>query len=385
MWGSLGEVPVIEMKGALAVSVKEALHIVRDPRSLYLNLGIPVVLLLILGYAISFELRREPVGYLDLDHSAQSRKLIALIGQEESFGAPFPVDPPFFPYLRSGKARLILIIPHNFSSKIEKGEEVTLQVLLDGADNNTASIALGTVEELLMAQSDEGMRENLRNEGIPLSGKPITPSLRILYNPALKSVFFIVPGLIALIMMIVSALMTALTVAREWETGTLEKLLISPLSKGEIILGKTLPYFLLGFIQISLILLAGRIVFGVPFRGSIPLLVFFSALFLIGGLGVGLLVSVATRTQQLAMQVTWILTILPGFLLSGFLFPIESMPKVLQAFTYLVPARYYLVVLRGILLKGAGLAELWSQAAFLGLYAAIAMIAAVWRFPRRLA
>lgn len=373
------------MRKILAVSKKEFFHIIRDPRTLYLNLGIPVVLLLILGYAISFELRNEPVCYFDLDRSPESRKLLSYISEEESFSPPFEGTPPFLPLLRSGKARIILIIPHGFSSALESGEKARVQILLDGADNNTASIALGTLEEILMAFRDEMTKENLKREGISMDMKPITPSIRILYNPSLKSAFFIVPGLIAIIMMVVSALMTAMTVAREWETGTLEKLLTSPLSVREALVGKTLPYFVLGFIQISLILLAGRIVFGIPFRGNLLLLAFFSTLFLLGGLGVGLLISVATKTQQLAMQVTWLLTILPGFLLSGFIFPIESMPKILQAFTYFVPARYYLVVLRGILLKACGIQELWPQVIFLTLYAFLALALASWRFPRRLA
>jgi len=372
------------MKKILAVSKKEFFHIIRDPRTLYLNLGIPVVLLLILGYAISFELRHEPVAYFDLDRSPESRKLLSYIEEEESFSSPFETKPPFLPILRSGKARVVIVIPHGFSRALLRGERAEIQLLLDGADNNTASIAIGTLEEIIMALSAEITVKNIKRQGLSLDFTPLTPSIKILYNPALKSAFFIVPGLIALIMMVVSALMTALTVAREWEKGTLEKLLTSPLSIKEILVGKTLPYFILGFIQISLILIAGRFVFGVPFKGNIPLLAFFSALFLLGGLGVGLLISVATKTQQLAMQVTWLLTILPGFLLSGFLFPIESMPKILQAFTYLVPARYYLIVLRGILLKAGGMKELWPQAIFLSLYALLALFLAAVKFPRRL-
>ncbi len=372
------------MRKILAVAKKEVIHILRDPRSLYLNLGLPVVLLLILGYAISFELRGEPIFYVDLDRTPVTRKLLSYISQESSFSGPKSCQFPLIPLLRSGKARAILVIPHGFTKRLRRGGEATLQIILDGADNNTALITAGTLEEMLAAYEGNVQLEFLKKNGIPYERLPLNPSLKILYNPLLKSAFFIVPGLISLIMMVVSALMTAMTIAREWETGTLEKLLTSPLTIGQILIGKTLPYFVLGFIQILLILAVGRIVFDVPFRGSLIILFLFSGLFLLGGLGVGLLISVAAKTQQLAMQITWLSTILPGFLLSGFLFPIESMPKTLQAFTYLVPARYYLTILRGILLKGAGFMELWPQGLFLIAYSSVSLVLASVIFPRRI-
>jgi ABC-2 type transport system permease protein len=369
------------MDRILAVAKKEFIHIIRDPRALYLNLGLPLVLLLILGFAISFELREEPVYYLDFDRSKESREFLERIASESSFDNPRESPLPAFPLLRSGRARIFLVIPPDFSKNLNKGKEAEILALVDGADNNTASIAIGVLEEISGALSYEWAMERF---GHRLKKGLLFPSIRILYNPELKSSHYIVPGLIALIMMMVSVLMTALTVSREWETGTLEKILSSPLRVEEILLGKTISYFILGFIQIALILLAGKIVFGVPFRGSLLLLLFFSALFILGGLGLGLLISVATRSQQLAMQVSWLLTILPGFLLSGFLFPIESMPKILQAISYLVPAKYYLIVLRGILLKGATLIELWPQAVFLTIYAVLSIALAFTVFPRRL-
>ena len=358
---------------------KEFIHIIRDPRSLYLAIFLPIILLILFGYAITFDIRHIPIGIIDQDNSPLSRNLISIINSSEYFHLSF-ISKHYVnleKFLGEGKVKLMLIIPDHFSRDIFKGKNTSLQILVDGSDNNTALIALGYISKIINNFSFNLLKKFLNKEGnilfkeLPL----IDIQERFWFNPGLKSPFFIVPGLIAVVMMIFTVLLTSLTIAREWETGTMEQLIITPTKPIEIIIGKLIPYFFLGMFQISIIILIGFLLFEVPLKGNIFFLFIISGIFLITGLGIGLFISTITKSQQLAFMFSIIFTFLPAFLLSGFIFPISSMPKIIQFITYLIPARYFLTILRGVFLKGIGFSFLWREVLALIIFGIIIIFA----------
>jgi ABC-2 type transport system permease protein len=351
---------------------KEALHIRRDPRSLYLAVGLPVIMLLLFGYAITLEVRHMPIGVIDQDGSPAGRDLIARVTSTGYFeqtvrsadfgGAVRALD--------DGTARILLVLPRGFAKRLAKGENASVQLLVDGSDSNSALIAMGYLSQIIQSYSRDILLRRLQAQGGVLTSLPgVDLRTRIWYNPDLKNSYFVVPGVIAVVMMIMAVMLTSLTVAREWETGTMEQLIATPARPLEIILGKLLPYFVLGLIQLTLVVLFGRILFRVPLQGNLLFLLGVSCLFLICGLGQGLLLSVAAKSQQLAFMLSILTTLLPTYLLSGFAFPIASMPPLIRAVTYLVPARYYLAIIRAIFLKGTGPAALWGEIGPLAVFA----------------
>jgi ABC-2 type transport system permease protein len=358
---------------------KETLHILRDPRSLYLAIVLPIILLILFGYAITFDVKHIPVAIVDQDSSFLSRDFISQVKGSEYLDLAYLSNSSsgLESLLDKGKVKIILIIPSHFSRDLSKGEDAPLQFLIDGSDNNTAQIALGYVTGIVQIFSAKIILEKSNKQGAALQtgSPPLEVKPRIWYNPDLRSTIFIVPGLIAVVMMILAAMSTSLTIAREWEIGTMEQLIATPAKPHEIIIGKLIPYFFLGIIQISLVTLVGTLMFNVPFKGNIFFLFCVSSVFLICGLGIGLLISTLTRSQQLAFMFSLLLTLLPSFLLSGFVFPISSMPRIIQFFTYLVPAKYFLVVLRGIFLKGTGLGILWPEVVSLMGFASLVLLA----------
>ncbi|MCK4431921.1 MAG: ABC transporter permease [Candidatus Aminicenantes bacterium] len=363
----------------LPLTRKETLHILRDPRSLYLAIVLPVVLLILFGYAITFDVRHIPVGIIDQDSSFLSRDFISRVKGSEYLDLVYLSNSSsgLESLLDKGKVKAILIIPHRFSRDLSKGKDAPLQLLIDGSDNNTAQIALGYISGIVQIFSSNIILEKLNKQGAILQAGilPIDVRPRIWYNPDLSSTNFIVPGLIAVVMMILAAMSTSLTIAREWEIGTMEQLIATPAKPHEIIIGKLIPYFFLGIIQISLVVLVGTLLFNVPLKGNIFFLFCVSGVFLICGLGIGVLISTITRSQQLAFMFSVLFTFLPSFLLSGFIFPISSMPRIIQFFTYLVPAKYFLIVLRGIFLKGTGLTILWPEVVSLFAFASLILLA----------
>jgi ABC-2 type transport system permease protein len=363
----------------LPLTRKETLHILRDPRSLYLAIVLPMVLLILFGYAITFDVRHIPVGIVDQDSSFLSRDFISRVKGSEYFDLVYLSNSSagLESLLDKGKVKIILVIPHRFSRDLSQGKDAPLQLLIDGSDNNTAQIALGHISGIVQIFSSNIVLEKLNKQGAILQAgnPPIEVKPRIWYNPDLSSTNFIVPGLIAVVMMILAAMSTSLTIAREWEIGTMEQLIATPAKPHEIIIGKLIPYFFLGIIQISLVVLVGTLLFNVPLKGNIFFLFCVSGVFLICGLGIGLLISTITRSQQLAFMFSLLLTLLPSFLLSGFIFPISSMPRIIQFFTYLVPAKYFLIVLRGIFLKGTGLGTLWPEVVSLFIFASLILLA----------
>jgi len=359
--------------------VKETLHILRDPRSLYLALGLPIVLLILFGYAITFDVQKIPLAVVDEDSTQLSRDLIARIEASQYFDIKFVMNTysNSEKFLDHGKVKIILGIPSGFSRNLSLGKNTFVQLLIDGSDNNTAQIALSYASGAIQMFSTNIIREKLhRVSPIPVESiPPVNLEPRIWYNPELRSTNFIVPGLIATVMMILAAMMTSLTIAREWEVGTMEQLIATPARSYEIIIGKLTPYFFLGILQLFLVSATGILLFKVPLKGNIFFLFCVSSIFLICGLGMGLYVSTVTRSQQLAFMMSVILTFLPSIFLSGFIFPVSSMPWIIQFFSYFVPAKYFLIILRGIFLKGNGLYVLWPQVLCLIIFASIIIIA----------
>ena len=376
------------MRRVLPLARKEALHIRRDPRSLFLAIGLPIILVLIFSYAINYDIRHAPIGVLDQDKSVLSRELISRTRSNEYFDLRVLLDDyaQADGLLKTGVVRLVIVIPVDFAKDVDRGADSAVQLLVDGANNNTALITLGYVSGLMQKFIADVFAERfagqggLRSSGVPM----VEPRTRVWYNPELKTTNFIVPGLLAVVMMVMTAMLTSLTVAREWENGTMEQLISSPVRGNEIIIGKLIPYFGLGMVQVMLIVLTGTLVFRVPLRGNLFSLFTVCAIFLLCGLGIGLLVSIITKNQQLAYTVAILTTMLPAFLLSGFISPIASMPKIIQIVTYVVPARYFLTALRGIFLKGYGFGQLWTEIAILTAFAALVFFTALKRLKLRL-
>lgn len=366
---------------------KEAIHIRRDPRSLYLAIGLPVIMLLLFGYAITLEVRNMPIGVIDQDGSVAGRDLIARVTSTGYFKLKM-LSADFGGAVRAlndGTARIILVVPRGFSKTLAKGENAPVQLLVDGSDSNSALIAMGYLSQIIQTYSRNILLHKLQAQGGTLTSLPgVELRTRIWYNPDLKNSYFVVPGVIAVVMMIMAVMLTSLTVAREWETGTMEQLIATPARPFEIILGKLLPYFVLGLVQLTLVVLFGRILFRVPLQGNLFFLLAVSCLFLICGLGQGLLVSVVAKSQQLAFSLSILTTLLPTYLLSGFAFPIASMPPLVRAITYLVPARYYLTIIRAIFLKGTGPAALWGEIGPLALFALVIVLLCARKMKLRL-
>ena len=373
----------------LLIAQKETRHIVRDVRTVYLALGIPVVMLLLFGYALTMDVDNVRLLVFDGDHTAASRDLAAAFERSRLFSVVDRRDDPsgILAAFRRNDAKAALIVPAGFGRQRDRGESVTAQLILDGTDANVAGIAMGYAAAIAQAQTLTLVTHALDDHGIALGGKPQPPidvRVRNWFNTALRSQWYLVPGLIAVIMAMMSALLMALTVAREWERGTMEQLFVTPVHPVEIVAGKLLPYFVIGLGQLTLIGAMGAWLFDVPLRGNILLLYALSSLFLIGALGQGLLISILTRQQQLAMQIALLTSMLPSLLLSGFMSPIASMPVVVRAITYVIPARYFLVVLRGLFLKGIGFDVLWPQALALAIFAAIMIAASTLSFKPRI-
>jgi ABC-2 type transport system permease protein len=364
---------------------KEALHIFRDPRSLYLALVFPVLLLVVLGLSITFDIRHVAIGIVDHDGSPAGRDLIGRLKASEYFSVKEVTrdEAEGERLIRRDKAKIVLVIPAGFGRSLAKGETAKIQVLVDGTNNNTAQVALGYLGGLFQSVSTRILLETAKDRGLAeIPG--IEPRTRVWYNPELRSTNFIVPGVIAVIMMIVSTMLTSLTIAREWEMGTMEQLIASPARAAEIVIGKAGPYFVLGLLQMALVVVAARILFRVPFKGSVLTLLLSSALFLLCGLGVGLFISTISRSQQLSFMLGIILTMMPSFILSGFIFPIASLPWAARVVSTVDPARYFLTIVRGIFLKGNGLAVHGTEFLALGVFAVLIFLATARRLKLRL-
>jgi len=364
-----------------AIALKELRQAARDPLTLGMLLGVPTMMLLMYGYALNFDVRHVPLAVQDLDKSARSRDLIASFVNSTYFDlvTELPAGADLDRVTETRLARAILRIPEGYARDLAAGRTASVQLVLDGADANTATTVLGYAQALVSEDNLEIRRATLGESQL----SPISYEPRVWYNPELRSTQFLVPGLIGFILMLTAVLSTALSVVREKERGTMEQLRVTSLRPGEMIVGKTLPYLGISLTATALILLAARVLFGVSVRG--PYLDLFVATFvyLVGALGFGLLVSSLAQTQAMAFQAGSVASMLPAIFLSGFIFPIRSMPPALQVVTYAVPARYFNVILRGVILKGAGLSPYGRDMAFLVLYALVVLAIAYARLSRR--
>jgi ABC-2 type transport system permease protein len=362
-----------------AVAQKELRQIRRDRRSLLILLFLPAFFLFLYGYALNFDIRHIELVVEDRDDSVESRALIARFTRSTYFDvvevAHAPDDIPAA--MDAGRVRAALVIPEGLSRDIRQGGSAEVQVILNGDNANTATTVLGYADALLRETS----ADLAASAGLKIRLVSVEP--RVWYNPELRSTLFLVPGLIAYISMITAVVATALSIVREKESGTMEQIRMAPISMTGFIVGKTLPYLLLSQISAMLVIVASQILFGLPVRGGWLALSIVLAVFLVGALGTGLLISTLADTQQVAFQAAMLAAFLPTFILSGFIFPISSMPAPLQVITTAVPARYFLTALRGVVLKGQGLVALWQPLAALGLYAVVVLGLSAARLSRR--
>ena len=369
-----------------AIAKKEFIQVARDFRSLGMAFFIPMFMLTLFGFALTLDVDKVPMSIWDQDKSQvsldfilnfKSSRYFKIIGYADNYRDMERL-------LDNNEALMAMVIPKDFSRSIRSNQPAPVQLLVDGSDSNTATLAIGYVSSVVVKYNvnfiiDEFSRINIQNP----SSIELRP--RVWFNPNLKSRNFIIPGLISMIMMIIGAILTSLTMAREWERGTMEQLISTPVKPWELILGKFVPYFVIGFIDLLIIVAMGQFVFNVPLRGSPALLFGLSALFLIGTLSLGMFISITTKNQMVASQLAFIATLLPSILLSGFVYPIYNMPKVIQLVTYFVPARYFISILKGIYLKGEGIEVMWQQVMFLVLFAAVMMTLARRNFRKRVA
>ncbi|MDW7966529.1 MAG: ABC transporter permease [Thermoanaerobaculum sp.] len=364
------------IRRVLALARKEVFHLLRDWRTLTALLVMPAVLLLIYGFALSFDIQHVRLGVVDQDQTPLSRQFIRRLEAGTTFDVVRRSTDlrQAVSWLDRFHVQAVYLIPRGFQKSLVAGQPVPVGFLVDGSDSRTASTVLAYGE--LQASLYLPPRSSPRQLG-PIQAAPV-----VWYNPSLKSSHFLVPGLVALILMVTSVVATALAVVREKERGTLETLRVTPLRPLELVVGKTLPYLFLGLGAATLELGVAHVSFEVPLRGSALWLLVVTLLFLLGGLGWGLLLSTVAETQQVAFQLALLSTLLPTLLLSGFIFPISSMPPAIQAVTTFIPARYFLVALRSIVLKGAGPELWWREAVSLAAFAAVVLALAVWRSRR---
>lgn len=354
-----------------AVARKEALHIRRDPRSLILAVGIPMLMLLMFGYALTLDVDRVPFVVWDQGRSVESREFTAHFTATRYFDFRGAVS-NYAEVERSidtREAMLALVLPPDFGQQIAAGRNAGVQAIVDGSDSNTAGIVLGYTTAITTAFNQQVALEQIRRAtGVP---PPAALDLRprVWFNPDLESRNFIVPGIMAVIMGLIAALLTSLTIAREWERGTMEQLISTPVKPAELILGKLLPYSAIGLANLVISVVMAVFLFHVPLRGSVVLLFSVGMVFVVGTLAQGVLISTIARQQLLASQMAMISTFLPAFLLSGFAFAIANMPLPVQGITYIVPARYFVSLVKGIFLRGVGWEILWTDAVFLAAFA----------------
>ena len=376
----------MNLRRLAAVARKESIHVIRDWRSLTLALAIPLIMILLYGYALTLDLRQVPTVVWDQSRTVQSRELLSLfqgspyfslVGYHDSYGdLQRDID--------RGRAMVAIIIPGDFADKVQSGKHVKIQVIVDGSDANTSRLATGYATTIGMVYARTVGSERMEIKGKGKLNPPVELVQRSWYNPDLRSQNVLIPGIIALVMIVVAAMLTSVTIAREWETGTMEQLISTPLRGPELIGGKVIPYFIIGMADVALAVAMGKWIFDVPVVGNAGLLFAMAALFLTGALFFGLTLSIVMKSQTLANQAAIMAGFLPTLLLSGFVFAIENMPVPLQIITYIVPARYFIAILRGIYLKGIGLEILWIDALFLLVYSLVMITIANRKFRFKL-
>jgi ABC-2 type transport system permease protein len=372
------------VKRVRPIIIKEFRQIWRDPRSLIVLLVFPGLLVLFIGYALNFDVRHVPFAVFDQDKTAQSREFTRGFSNTEYFDFKYSAESyrEIDVLLDEGKANIAIVIPTDFSKNLISNQDVTVQVLVDGANSNTATTAISYVNAIVQTYSSKLASKVLSRSGrevyLPIDFRP-----RIWYNPELLTAKFLVPGLIGFLLMLSAVISTSLSVVREKERGTMEQLMVSRLRTIEVTLGKTFAYLIIALFASVLVLAVGFVFFDISIRGSIVLLYTGILIFLLGALGQGLLISTVAQTQQVAFMISVFSSLLPAFLLSGFVFPIQSMPVVLQVISNIVPVKFFLVVVRSVILKGAGFLAIWDQLLYMALFAAVTITISSFRLLRK--
>lgn len=370
----------------LSLIRKEFIQIMRDPRTLVLVLIIPIMQLFLLGYAATNDVRNVPTAVLDQDGGPAARRLLEAYRAADYFLLAYTADSEaeLRRLIDYGQARVGLIIPPGYTDRIQGGGRAQIAFILDGSDPTVASTALSAAQMIGQQHSTEILEQRLKRQGM---AQPLQPPLevrpQVWYNPDLESNYYMIPGVIGMILYALTSILTASAVVRERERGTIEQLMVTPIRPWELVVGKLLPYVILAFLNTLEVLAIGHWWFGVPVRGSLALILSLSALFLLTSLGIGLMASTFANTQQEAMLVVW-MTLLPGIFLSGFFFPLEAMPQVLQWFSYITPLRYFLVVIRSLMLKDVSIAAVQQEVIALAIFGLALMTIATLRFRKRL-
>ena len=371
----------------LAVANKEVVQILRDSRSLIIVVIMPVILVLLFGYGVNLDLKGLPVYVYDRDGSQQSQDLLKRFQASDYFNIVRVVNnyPALARALDGGDAKMGIVVPWDFSQRLQDGRPAQLQALVDGTDDNTANVAIGYAQAVVQGYSSDIQLDWLRSRGQLVPPALVSVQTRTWYNEDLESSAFIVPGVLALVMSVIGAFLTSLTIAREWERGTMEQLISTPVTPLEIMLGKLVPYFIIGMFDVIVCALIAIYWFHVPFRGSFLTLLISSAMFMVVVLSLGFFISVIAKSQLAASQIALLVAFLPAFLLSGFLYSIEQMPIVLQWITRILPARYYVSVLKKIFLKGTPTALLYADLVPLAVFTLVLALLATRSFHKRLA
>ena len=366
--------------------VKELIQVLRDKRLRITLILPPIFQLIVFGYAANMDVKHIATAFRDLDQSVDSRELIARFVSSKYFDTvAYPENPGEIETLiKKGKIALSIEIPSGFSKKLKKGDTAVVQIIVDGTESNTAMIALGYVSRILSEYSTAAMIRRLNQEGmIDFEETGVEVENRVWFNPNLESRYFYVPGVVASIALLIPIILTAQAIVREREIGTLEQMMVTPIHSWELIVGKTIPFAMIGFLDVIMIALIGVFWFKVPLRGNPLVLLLGSLLFLMSSVGIGLFISTISSTQQQA-QISTFFFVMPAFILSGFAFPLENMPQWLQYVTFISPLRYFLIIIRGVFLKGVGLDILWTQMVALAVLGGLMILLSSLRFQKRL-
>jgi ABC-2 type transport system permease protein len=369
-----------------AVARKEVIQILRDPRSLMVVLLMPLMQMALLGYGVNLDIKHVPICVFDREGSQQSEALLKAFQASQYFWIVETerAYPDVARAIDAGRCKMAIVVPHDFSERLSYANSASVQAILDATDDNTANIALGYAQAVVGAYSGNVQLERTQTLGHAHPIVPAVAAYRVWYNEDLVSRNYIMPGVVALVMALVGAQLTSLTISREWERGTMEVLVSTPVTRMELMAGKILPYFFIGLIDAAFCLMIAVFWFEAPFRGAVSTLFFTTSLFLVVVLGLGYFISASIRSQVGASQIALVVTLLPTTLLSGFAFPIEQMPTPIQWLTYLVPARYYFTILKSVFLKGSALGDLLAPIGLLALYAAIVGLLAARAFRKTL-
>lgn len=377
----------LDIKRVIPVMRKEFLQIKRDPRSLGIALLAPVVLLILYGYAVTFDIKNINISVVDYDNTAYSRQYVSKFeasGYFTLYESAYNDMKKSVEALRINKVRAILSVPKGFSSDLKSNKKTSVQLICDGSEPNTSTVAIGYVSAITMIYSRGIILEKVKTRGVnPKNIPAVMAEPRVWYNPQMKSVNFIVPGLIAILMMLIAGTLTSLTVVREKERGTFEQLISTPVKPLELMAGKLFPYVIIGFVDVIIVAVVGMLWFKVPFRGDLIAFLLMSVMFIFTAMGMGMLISSVAPNQTVAVIGTVMATMLPSILLSGFVFPVASMPKVIQVISYVVPAKYFLTALRSLFLKpGVGFNVLYPEALLLFVFGLFFVAASAKRFRK---